>query len=94
MSGGSMNYLYVQVMDARFDTNSAERKALRKHLGLVAKALRSIEWNDSGDGDDEEVSNIMACVSHADVLRAAIDDAIAAQKELSRVLANALEAKP
>lgn len=94
MSGGSMDYLYLRVMDVTFDTYSPERKAFRKHLLLVAKALRSIEWNDSGDGDDEEISNIMACISHADVLQATIDSAIEAQKELSRVLASALEAKP
>lgn len=94
MSGGSMDYLYARVRDVRFATNSPERKAFWRHLILVAKALRSIEWNDSGDGDDEEIANIMACVSRADVLRAAIDDAIEAQKELSRVLAAALEGKP
>lgn len=93
MSGGSMDYLYLRIQDVTFDTYSPERKALRKHLMLVAKALRSIEWNDSGDGDDKEISNIMACVSHADVLQAAIDAAIEAQKELSRVLADAMEAK-
>lgn len=94
MSGGSMDYLYLRVMDVTFDTYSPERKAFRKHLLLVAKALRSVEWNDSGDGDDEEIRNIMACVSHADVLQAAIDVAVAAQNELSRILARALEAKP
>ena len=94
MSGGSMDYLYFRVEDAVFATHSPERRAFRKHLHLVAKALKSIEWNDSGDGDDEEIRNIMACVSHADVLQAAIDVAIEAQKELSRVLASALEAKP
>ena len=93
MSGGSMDYLYLRVMDVTFDTYSPERRAFRKHLHLVAKALKSIEWNDSGDGDDEEIRNIMACVSHADVLQAAIDVAVAAQRELSRVLASALEAQ-
>ena len=67
-------------------TYSPERKAFRKHLMLVAKALRSIEWNDSGDGDDDEVPNIMACISHADVLKAVIEDASKVQVELSRIL--------
>lgn len=58
-----MDYLYVRVMGAKFDTNSPERKAFREHLMLVANALRSIEWNDSGDGDDREAPNIMACIS-------------------------------
>jgi hypothetical protein len=74
MSGGSMNHLYHLVRDAEFDAHSPEREAFRKHLALVANALRSIEWNDSGDGDDQEVHNIMACislsVSENDMLRA------------------------
>jgi hypothetical protein len=35
----------------------------RRHLNLVAKALRAIEWNDSGDGDDREDEAIRACLS-------------------------------
>ena len=74
MSGGSMNYLYILVRDAEFHTHSPERKAFREHLMLVANALRAIECNDSGDGDDQEVHNIMACislsVSENDMLRA------------------------
>jgi hypothetical protein len=53
---------------------------------LVAKALRSIEWNDSGDGDDDEVPNIMACISKTDVLKAVLDDALRVQRELNKVL--------
>lgn len=86
MSGGSMDYLYGRVEDARFQTDTPERKAFRKHLMRVAKALKSIEWNDSGDGDDDEVKNIMACISHADVLKAAIEDAHKVQGELNRIL--------
>ena len=77
MSGGSMNYLYHLVRDAEFHAHSPEREAFRKHLALVANALRSIEWNDSGDGDDQEVHNIMACislsVSENDMLRAEVE---------------------
>ena len=86
MSGGSMNYLYSAVRDVTFDTYSPERKAFRKHIMLVAKALRSIEWNDSGDGDDDEVPNIMACISKTDILKAVIDDALRVQRELNKVL--------
>jgi len=60
-----MDYLYLMVRDAAFPTNSPERAAFRKHLMLVANALRSIEWNDSGDGDDQEVPNILACISQS-----------------------------
>lgn len=86
MSGGSMDYLYARVEDARFHTYSPERKAFRKHIFLVAKALKSIEWNDSGDGDDDEVQNIMACISKTDVLKAVLEDARRVQWELNKVL--------
>jgi len=86
MSGGSMEYLYARLEDARFDTYSPERKAFRKHIFLVAKALKSIEWNDSGDGDDDEVSNIMACISKTDVLEAVLEDARRVQRELDKIL--------
>ena len=81
-----MDYLYARVEDVRFDTNSPERKAFRKHIFLVAKALKSIEWNDSGDGDDDEVQNIMACISKTDVLKAVLEDARRVQWELNKVL--------
>ena len=90
MSGGSMDYLYSRVEDATFHTDSPERKAFRKHLFLVAKALKSIEWNDSGDGDDDEVKNIMACISHADVLKAVIEEGYKVQGELNRILERGL----
>lgn len=93
MSGGSMDYLYARVEDARFHTYSPERKAFRKHIFLVAKALKSIEWNDSGDGDDDEVQNIMACISHADVLEAVLEDARRVQRELNKVLQDLNEKK-
>ena len=80
MSGGSMDYLYVRVTHAEFNTNSPERAAFREHLMLVSKALRSIEWNDSGDGDDQEVPNIMACIS----LSAVENDMLRAENERLR----------
>lgn len=58
MSGGSMDYLYYKVENATFDQNTALRALFRDHLVLVAKAMRSIEWNDSGDGDYDEDENI------------------------------------
>lgn len=72
-----MDYLYIRVRDAEFHINSPERAAFRKHLMLVSKALGSIEWNDSGDGDDQEVHNITACISPSasenDKLRAEVE---------------------
>lgn len=93
MSGGSMDYLYARLQDARFHTDSPERKAFRKHIFLVAKALKSIEWNDSGDGDDDEVQNIMACISKTDVLEAVLEDARRVQRELNKVLQDLNEKK-
>lgn len=93
MSGGSMDYLYLRVENASFDAHTPERKAFRILLDKVAKALRAIEWNDSGDGAGDEDELIRACFSenadHA-VLKAAIEDAIQVQNTLSRVITNAI----
>ena len=97
MSGGSMNYLYGKVLDAEFAKDTPARKAFGKHLKLVAKALRAIEWNDSGDGDDNEDEAIRACLSRADVLDAAIQEAHEAAKalrlELERACAGSAQVK-
>jgi len=60
MSGGSMDYLYLRVLDAQFEMNTLLRIQFRNHLNLVADALRAIEWNDSGDGADNEAEGIRA----------------------------------
>lgn len=73
MSGGSMNYLYVKVEDADFLDNTLLRRVFRKHLDKVAAALRSIEWNDSSDGDKDEEKNILACFNNDIGLFAAAD---------------------
>jgi hypothetical protein len=54
MSGGTMDYLYMKVQNAEFELTTPLRAEFHAHLMLVAKALRAIEWNDSGDGDDDE----------------------------------------
>ena len=86
MSGGSMDYLYSKVEDASFTHSSSERKAFAKHLRFVAKALRAIEWNDSGDGDDSEHDAIMACITPSCVIEEAIESAQQAKAELEAVL--------
>lgn len=86
MSGGSMDYLYSKVEDASFVTNTPERRAFYKHLKLVARALKAIEWNDSCDGDDGEHDAIMACIAPAAVLQEAIEAAEKARAELSELL--------
>ena len=54
MSGGSMDYLHYKVREASFERTTELRLRLGEHLILVAEALRAVEWNDSGDGDDSE----------------------------------------
>ena len=63
MSGGSMDHLHLKVKNAQFRLNTWERRAFKKHLDLVAQALKDIEWNDSGDGSDNEVESIMKCLT-------------------------------
>lgn len=94
MSGGSMNYLYQRVLDARFSLDTPERRAFRRHLDRVAHALKSIEWNDSGDGDSREEERIRACLSPAAVLQACIEQAHGAAKELREELERACAGMP
>lgn len=82
-----MEYLCYKVDEASFIENTPARKAFRKHLHKVSKALRAIEWNDSGDGDSTEGAAIMACITKADVLQEAIRSAESARDELNAALA-------
>lgn len=86
MSGGSMDYLYFKVEDANFKDDTPHRLAFRKHLKKVALALKAIEWNDSGDGDDGEEQFINACISKADLLNCAVERAENTLSELQRVI--------
>jgi len=79
MSGGSMDYLYSKLEYATFQTDTPLRRAFRKHLDKVAKALHDIEWVDSADygpGDEEEA--IRACLDSADIVNSAIEEVHAA----------------
>lgn len=91
MSGGSMNYLYSRIeCDANFELNTPERRAFKKHLEKVIKALHDIEWVDScdyGPGDDSKA--IRACLGDGAVLDAAIDQAHEAAKVLREELEKA-----
>ncbi len=75
MSGGSMEYLYRQVEDANFQLSSPDRIAMKKYLIKVARALKAIEWNDSGDGDDEETKLIRKCIGDNSILASTIEEA-------------------
>ena len=87
MSGGSMDYLGYKVKDATFREDTPERRALRKHLNKLSKALIAIEWNDSGDGADNESELIREALGDAAILEAAVQHAREAHKELGAELA-------
>ena len=87
MSGGSMDYLYFKVEDASFRMSTPMREAFDRHLKLVARALRAIEWNDSGDGDDGEDAAILACISRSDVINVARERAEKAVADLNATIA-------
>lgn len=81
MSGGSMDYLSVKVEEAEFYETTPERKAFRDHLKKVAKALHAIEWNDCGDGPEDEDAAIRECLSEEDIIQTFIG---AAQRAAER----------
>jgi hypothetical protein len=75
VSGGSYDYAYRRVLDFADDididtagdyedgrSSPAQRAAFREHLRKVAAAMKAIEWNDSGDGADDEGDLIRACL--------------------------------
>ena len=68
-----MNYLCFKVEEAEFEENTLERKAFRKHLNLIARTLKAIEWNDSGDGDDQEADLIKQCLSDKNISDATLE---------------------
>lgn len=84
-----MDYLSEQVEEAKFAENSVLRRAMRKHLGKVAAALRAIEWNDSGDGDPDEEQLIRVCLQPTDELAQAREDAAKAKADLEKAIATA-----
>jgi hypothetical protein len=86
MSGGSWDYLTYKVDEAAdrlIASANARRRALGKHVRLVAKALHDIEWNDSGDGAANEPGSIDAVLNHRGALLSTIKEEAA---ELRRIL--------
>jgi len=86
MSGGSMDYLCYKVEEASFALITPERKAFKKHLHLISKALKAIEWNDSFDGANDEEELIRKCLGEGVVLDACVEDALRALRELTAEL--------
>lgn len=84
-----MDYLYWKLEEAQFQENTLLRRAMRKHLGKVAAALKAIEWNDSGDGADNEDELIRACLADGAELEQAkmeLQAAIATADSLMKIL--------
>lgn len=84
-----MDYLSYKLLNASFRETTPERRALRKHLKLVAEALHKIEWSDSGDGADGESEAIRACLTPGAVLVAALEQARVVRDELTCEIARA-----
>jgi len=84
-----MDYLYGKIENATFAENTLLRRAFRQHLMKVAEACRSIEWNDSDDGDDHEEENIRACLAPGALLEEATASAKLAMSELKALLETA-----
>lgn len=78
MSGGSMDYAYnhvlwaiekIQPSEDKDPTIQRLRDAFKRHLEVVAEAMRAIEWVDSSDmGPGDEVDPIKAVFIHGKVV--------------------------
>ena len=100
MNGGAYNYAYRTVRDLADEmaidggldaAPPVMRHALRAHLEDLAKVLRAVEWNDSGDGDPDEERLILELLSPTDVLRSALMIADSAKQGLDTAIQLARE---
>ena len=87
MSGGCYDHAYSRIEELanEITPKTAMRRAFKAHLRDVAKACREIEWNDSGDGADEDAA-IMKCLgkdAQDIILSAATNEARRALNELA-----------
>ncbi len=92
MSGGSWEYVYRQfadVADRLSGSKESHRRALAPQVAKLSKAMRAIEWNDSGDGDDAEVELCRACLAPGAELEVIIDEAKDIVNKLQLELARA-----
>lgn len=97
MSGGSYDYAYTRVddmagsmMGRHFD--HPLRMAFARHLERVAKAMRAVEWADSGDTswDADLDAMLRAIVTPADELHEATRQAREAHAALAAALDRSL----
>lgn len=80
MSGGSYDYLCYKMHDAASRLKHKNQPSYRRAFGELmlacSKAMKDIEWVDSGDmtGEDDKEA-IMECIRFSDVLRCTVDEA-------------------
>lgn len=88
-----MQYFYLKLEDAAWDfkRNNVRRRALHRHMLELAKVLKAIEWNDSGDGDDQEDALIDAVLSPSLQMETAIQMLNEARAEAEALLARLKE---
>jgi len=96
MSGGSLDYVYVQVQEAaetiRRRAETPLHRAFGKHLEKVSAALYALEWVFSGDTNiGSEAAAIQACLSKGAELEQCVEDARRALGELEIALAKVQE---
>lgn len=96
MSGGAYNYICFKVDEVAEEIRHQEsdplRKAFADHLHQVAKALRDIEWVDSGDYEEgREAEAILRCITPNDDIRTALEQAIQAARNLNDSITRATE---
>lgn len=92
MSGGHYDYAFGKVDDFAdsMQARTLLRKAFKKHLFDVAKAMHDIEWVDSADwAPGDEDSAIRLCLAKSAELDQAVCDAEEALATLSLALAEA-----
>ena len=92
MSGGRYEYCYARVENMAMNMWGKEtvplRKAFALHLLKVAKAMRDVEWEDSGDGAvwEASVRDVLSPGAEVEAATETIQQAIASANEAMRRL--------
>ena len=91
MSGGALDYVYSRLEDIvpLIPGDTPERRAFKKHLIVVARALKAIEWNMSGDGDDEEPALIRRLIGFKGIIASEVEEAKVVVIQLQDLLTRA-----
>jgi hypothetical protein len=89
MSGGSYDYFYSRIENYAYEVarnaNTPERKAFVRLMKHAAEAAKSIEWNDSGDGDSRESELIRKALGE-EWRKRCISELIEEAEELTKTL--------